>query len=117
MAIAGPVLGYRHETGVLRFSRIPFAAPPIGKLRFQAPPSLDNAKRPVIVWLHGGIEQFGGDPNNVSLMGESAGDYLTASLLLLPEHQPLFHKAILQIARRHVPLWYLVKPQTLMMIL
>lgn len=207
---AGPVLGYGHEAGVLRFSRIPFAAPPIGHLRFLPPhpvapwtqildtrqpgpiciqqvtqgnkhypagqsedclslavttPNLDNAKRPVIVWLHGGglasggnhdatydganfvsrgdvvfvnvqyrlgalgwldvsplggedvqqshrngqldvvaslewvqrnIEQFGGDPNNITLMGESAGAYLTASLLLLPETQPLFHKAILQ---------------------
>ncbi|MEO0867671.1 MAG: carboxylesterase family protein [Cyanobacteria bacterium J06642_11] len=202
----GSVLGYVHQPGVLRFSRIPFAAPPVGTLRFRPPqpalswdgildtrkpgpiciqrltnenkdhpggqsedclsltistPSLTE-KRPVIVWLHGGglanggnhnstydganfvnrgdvvfvnlqyrvgalgwldvspldddktlppgqldvvaglewvqrnIEQFGGDPDNITLMGESAGAYLTASLLVLPAAQPLFHKAILQ---------------------
>lgn len=215
---AGRVLGYRLENGVLRYSRIPFAAPPVGALRFQPPqpvlpwskvldaskpgpsciqratrnsepsqrqqsedclsltvttPSLDAANRPVIVWIHGGglvagsngdstydganfaargdlvfvnvqyrlgslgwldvsslgednvsslgednvqqssvngqldvlasltwvqrnIDQFGGDPNNVTLMGESAGSFLVASLLAMPEAQPLFDRAILQ---------------------
>ncbi len=206
----GKVLGYRHPKGVLRYSSIPFAAPPVGKQRFQPPqpispwsgvldtrkpgpsciqrvtkdneaslhtqsedclsltvttPNLDNAKRPVIVWLHGGgltaggnhhstydganfsargdvvfvnvqyrlgilgwldvsslgeddvqqssqtgqldviagldwvqrnITQFGGDPNNVTLMGESAGSHLAVSLLLHAEAQSLFDKVILQ---------------------
>ena len=33
----GKVLGYRHETGVLRFTGIPFAQPPLGDLRFLPP--------------------------------------------------------------------------------
>ncbi|MEM7017095.1 MAG: carboxylesterase family protein [Pseudomonadota bacterium] len=206
----GKVLGFQHEKGVLQFASIPFAAPPVGQLRFQPPtprqpwtgvldaremgpsciqevsffdtasqreqsedclwltlntPNLDTKKRPVIVWIHGGglyaggngdptydgaifssrgdivfvnlqyrlgvlgwldvshlggddakdsslagqqdvlaglawvqrnIANFGGDPDNITIMGESAGAYLVASLLWLPEAQPLFHKAILQ---------------------
>jgi len=207
---SGDVLGYRHERGVIQFASIPFAAPPIGTLRFQPPtsvapwegvldtremgpsciqevsfldgaslrdqsedclwltlttPQIDEEKRPVVVWIHGGaltqggsgdptydgttfsargdlvivnlqyrlgvlgwldlselggegfkdskingqldvlaglewvqrnISNFGGDPENVTIMGESAGGYLVASLLRLPEAQHLFHKAILQ---------------------
>lgn len=47
-------------------------------------------------WVQRNIDQFGGDPNNVTLMGESAGAYLVASLLPMPAAQPLFTKAILQ---------------------
>jgi para-nitrobenzyl esterase len=39
---------------------------------------------------------FGGDPNNVTLFGESAGAMLTCTLLAVPEARGLFHKAILQ---------------------
>ena len=46
-------------------------------------------------WVHDNIAQFGGDPDNVTLMGESAGAYAVASLLALPEAAPLFHRSIL----------------------
>ena len=205
----GQVAGYRHEQGFLRFSSIPFAAPPIGELRYRAPqplepwsgildsrefapsciqavsffestsileqsedclwltvstPATDDKKRPVIVWIHGGgytqggardpgydgagfvtsgdvvfvnvqyrlrslgwmnfsqledgdkgsvlnatkdqmaalqwvqhnIANFGGDPANVTIMGESAGSGSVAALLHTPAAKPLYHKAILQ---------------------
>ncbi|MFN3178568.1 MAG: carboxylesterase/lipase family protein [Thermus sp.] len=42
------------------------------------------------------IRYFGGNPQNVTLFGESAGGMLVCTLLATPEAQGLFHKAILQ---------------------
>ena len=42
------------------------------------------------------IAYFGGDPQNVTLFGESAGGMLVCTLLATPEAQGLFHRAILQ---------------------
>ncbi|HVB50969.1 MAG TPA: carboxylesterase/lipase family protein [Acidimicrobiales bacterium] len=203
------------QAGYQRFLGIPYAQPPIGRLRFRAPqapsphaetfmantfgphapqpfsmmehflgdgapivtdeaeclrlnvwtPSCDDARRPVMVWIHGGafvsgtsatpwydgarfcvdhdlvmvsfnyrlgvlgftylsdefgsdlegsgslgiqdavaalrwvrenIAHFGGDPNNVTIFGESAGAMSVGTLLAMPGAQGLFHKAILQ---------------------
>ena len=206
----GKVLGYQHDKGVIRFSRIPFAQAPMGKLRYMSPkpldswqgvldtrdvgpsclqatnllseeatryqsedclsaivttPKLDGKKRPVMVWVHGGgltvgsaseamydgsnlaargdvvvvslqyrlgalgwltpydlgddafdgqlrngqldalaglqwvrdnIAAFGGDPDNVTIFGESAGSFLVASILAMPEADDLIDKVILQ---------------------
>ena len=205
---SGPVLGQRRGQGIIGFNTIPFAAPPIGPLRFQPPqpvepwseildtrepgpvciqgdgpllesdilsedclwlmvstPGLDQAKRPVIVWIHGGgyyagsasesmydtvnlsarggvvvvslqyrlgalgwmdlsplggddvkqslssgtldqiaglewvqrnIARFGGDPDNVTIMGESAGSMSVAMIMQRPDTNRLYHKAIMQ---------------------
>ncbi|MFX1344795.1 MAG: carboxylesterase/lipase family protein [Promethearchaeota archaeon] len=200
----GKIRGYSRR-GVIKFKGIPYAAPPIGSLRFKAPapvepwsgvldatqfspvsiqpPSnlefgepmpqseaecltlnvytqkLDNGKRPVMFWIHGGgfitgsaviydgarlvlrgdvvvvsinyrlgylgffympdmpdttanaglldmiaalewvkknISKFGGDPNDVTIFGESAGSVAVATLLAMPSAKGLFHRAILQ---------------------
>ena len=213
----GKLQGLEKE-GILAFKGIPYAAPPLGKLRWQPPadpipwtgirdaseygqwalqnksemdsimgteegeqsedcltlnvwtPRLDNAKRPVMVWIHGGgftigagsqgvyegrtlskhgdvvivtinyrlgvlgfinleqvtngkipatgneglldqtkalqwvkenISEFGGDPNNVTLFGESAGGMSIGSLLAFPPAKGLFHKAIPQSGACH----------------
>ena len=200
-----------NEAGVISFKGIPFAAPPIGELRWRAPQpppkrqqlmladqygsfcaqpntSLlwfeltsssedcltlnvwttatgDSAKLPVMVWIHGGgymqgsgniarlnspalasagvvlvtinyrlnafgffahpalsaaqaneahanfgvldaiaslqwvqenISGFGGDPNNITVFGESAGGAMVNNLLVSPLSEGLFHKAISQ---------------------
>lgn len=201
----GPVRGERLARH-LRFRGIPFAAPPVGVLRFAAPqpptpwqdvrdasaygdsaiqpksplpgmtvgpqsedclslnvftPAADDARRPVLFWIHGGgfvtggssqalyegralvergdvvlvtvnyrlgvfgyldlpeldgatanagqldqiaalcfvrdnIERFGGDPQNVTIFGESAGGMAVSALLAMPAARGLFHKAIAQ---------------------
>jgi para-nitrobenzyl esterase len=202
---AGLVRGEaRNESGVLAFKGIPYAAPPVGRLRWRAPQpptswtdvrdalafgpaclsSLENdprpgprsedcltlnvwtaareadEKRPVMVWVHGGgfqfgssanpatdgsqlaakgvvvvsfnyrlgifgflahpaldaeapsgnyglqdqlaalrwvqanIAAFGGDPDSVTLFGESAGAMAVGILMASPLARKLFHKAI-----------------------
>ena len=104
---AGTLTGIEEQGGVCRFNAIPYARPPVGRLRFAPPqpatwqgvfdatrrgpvapqlpsrlrdamgdfsdpqsedclhltvwtPAVDRARRPVVVWLHGGAWQSGG---------------------------------------------------------
>jgi para-nitrobenzyl esterase len=204
----------RVRNGIKVFRGIPFAAPPVGKLRFRPPappepwegvldathasplapqlpsplekmlgappprwseaecltlnvmtPALDDAKRPVLFWIHGGafvngggsspiydgakfvehgdvvvvtvnyrlgafgflhldevfgdelsgsgnagvldqvaalewvrdnITAFGGDPEDVTIFGESAGGMSVGTLLGMPQAEGLYHRAIVQ---------------------
>jgi para-nitrobenzyl esterase len=45
-------------------------------------------------WVHENIAAFGGDEDNVTIMGESAGALSVAYLLASPKANGLFHKAI-----------------------
>ncbi|GFG75810.1 carboxylesterase/lipase family protein [Mycobacterium botniense] len=45
-------------------------------------------------WVHDNIAQFGGDPGNVTIFGESAGAHAVATLLAVPAAEGLFRHAI-----------------------
>jgi len=47
-------------------------------------------------WVRDNIAVFGGDPNNVTIFGESAGAISVCLHLVMPDSQGLFHKAIMQ---------------------
>jgi para-nitrobenzyl esterase len=47
-------------------------------------------------WVKKNISQFGGDPNNVTLFGQSAGAWSVCTLLTSPLAKGLFHKGIIQ---------------------
>lgn len=49
----------------------------------------------VIKWVHQFIESFGGDANNITLMGQSAGSMSILTLLKIPDIEPYFHKVVL----------------------
>lgn len=47
-------------------------------------------------WIQENVEAFGGDPNNVTIFGFSAGGVSVHSLMTIPDAKGLFHKAISQ---------------------
>ena len=49
-------------------------------------------------WARRNIDVFGGDPDNVTVFGQSGGGSKVALLLEMPEARGLFHKAIIQSA-------------------
>ncbi|GLG95967.1 Carboxylic ester hydrolase [Gryllus bimaculatus] len=49
-----------------------------------------------LLWVQQNIESFGGDPNNVTIFGESAGAICVSFHMVSPMTKGLFHKAIAQ---------------------
>ena len=48
----------------------------------------------VLQWVKKNISAFGGDPNNVTIAGESAGAIMIGALVGSPQAKGLFHRAI-----------------------
>ncbi|MBA3027989.1 MAG: carboxylesterase/lipase family protein [Desulfobacteraceae bacterium] len=47
-------------------------------------------------WVRDNIAEFGGDPDNVTIFGESGGGLKVGTLMALPRAEGLFHKAVMQ---------------------
>ena len=62
------------------------AAPPYGLLDQQA----------ALRWVKKNISAFGGDPNNVTIFGESAGGTSVCAQLVMPASKGLFQRAIIE---------------------
>lgn len=56
--------------------------------------SLDQVA--AIKWVHDNIAGFGGDPNNVTIFGESAGGWSICTMMATPLNKGMFNRAILQ---------------------
>ncbi len=81
----------------------------LGALGFLAHPELSAESEPrvsgnygmqdaiaALQWVRRNIAAFGGDPNNVTIFGESAGANLVAALVASPRAEGLFHRTIAQ---------------------
>jgi len=49
-----------------------------------------------LVWIQNNIENFGGNPADVTIVGESGGGGKVGTLMCMPAAKGLFHKAIIQ---------------------
>src|SRR5262249_2311693 len=49
-----------------------------------------------LTWVHDNISAFGGDPDKVTIFGESAGGQNVYTLLLAPQARGLFQRAIVE---------------------
>ncbi len=47
-------------------------------------------------WVHNNISNFGGDPGNVTIFGQSGGGGKVVTLMYAPSAKGLFHKAIME---------------------
>ena len=47
-------------------------------------------------WIKDNIEQFGGDPDNVTVFGQSGGGGKVSNILAMPPAKGLFHRAIIE---------------------
>ena len=47
-------------------------------------------------WVRDNVAEFGGDPDNVTIFGESGGGRKVSTLLAMPDANGLFHRAIIQ---------------------
>jgi para-nitrobenzyl esterase len=80
----------------------------VGALGFMAHPDLTKENNgssgnygimdqvAALQWVHDNIAQFGGDPNNVTIAGQSAGSMSVNCLIATPKAKGLFKKAIAQ---------------------
>lgn len=81
----------------------------LGALGFFSHPALDaeNEGKPInnfglldqiaaLQWVKRNIAKFGGDPNNVTIFGQSAGGKSVLALFCTPLAQGLFHKGVAQ---------------------
>jgi para-nitrobenzyl esterase len=83
------VVGVNHRLGALGFMHLPGVAPPNLGLHDQFA-ALD--------WVAAEIEAFGGDPDNVTVFGQSAGGLSILAMLASPRARARFRRAIVQSA-------------------
>ncbi|CAG2116834.1 unnamed protein product [Medioppia subpectinata] len=113
--VRGMTLQVLNKT-VDQFLNIPFAEPPVGSLRFAPPVPLkqplkrflygDREDAPgnvglydqllALKWVRENIHSFGGDRDQITIFGESAGSISVSAHILSPLSKGLFKRAIME---------------------
>ena len=102
----GTALARTHEVVVVHFNHRlnVFGFLYLGELAGEAYADAGNAGMLDIVallhWVRDNIASFGGDPNNITIFGESGGGAKVTTLMAMPSAKGLFHKAIVQSGAR-----------------
>ncbi|OWF34922.1 carboxylesterase 1C-like [Mizuhopecten yessoensis] len=65
-------------------------------------------QRLALEWVHAHIANFGGNPNSVTLFGQSAGSFSVSLQSLYPKNKGLFHRVIAHsgVAEGHFAIWH-----------
>lgn len=86
------------ERGDVVLVTINYRLGPLGYLHLDDTPRNLGQRDQILAleWVRDNISQFGGDPDNVTVFGESAGGMATTTLLAMPAARGLFHRAIAQ---------------------
>jgi para-nitrobenzyl esterase len=87
----GPVLAERGDVVVVTFN---YRLGPLGFLGGANAGLLDQ--QCALQWVRANIADFGGDPENVTLFGESAGSGSVGMQLVMPSSRGLFERAVMQ---------------------
>ncbi len=88
------VVSFNYRLGALGFVSYPAIASEQGVATLPSPGLLDQ--QAALRWVQRNIASFGGDPENVTLFGESAGGMSTCAHLAMPQSKGLFAHAIIQ---------------------
>ncbi|MGK9286574.1 carboxylesterase/lipase family protein [Sinorhizobium meliloti] len=86
------VVTVNHRLHVLGFAFLNDLAPEAG---FAANTGLLDLVQ-ALTWVKNNIAGFGGDPENVTIFGESGGGGKVSCLMAMPKAKGLFHRAIIQ---------------------
>jgi para-nitrobenzyl esterase len=92
------VVTLNYRLGALGFLRLSDVTQ--GEINTSGNEGLDDQVT-ALKWVQENIHRYGGDKNNVTLFGESAGAMSIACLLAMPTAKGFFHKAILQSGAGH----------------
>lgn len=69
----------------------------LGDARFEHSSNLGmQDKVAALKWIRDNIAAFGGDPGNVTVIGQSSGGGAVSTLMAMPSARGLFHRAIIQ---------------------
>ncbi|TVZ15656.1 carboxylesterase/lipase family protein [Maribacter sp. MAR_2009_72] len=87
-------VSFNYRVGILGFMAHPELTAESGKNASGNYGLMDQIA--ALKWVKNNIAAFGGDPNNVTIAGQSAGAFSVNTLIASPLSDELFHKAILQ---------------------
>lgn len=88
------VVSVNHRLGVLGYLHLADVGAPREFAKSGTAGMLDLVA--ALEWVRDNIENFGGDPGNVMIFGQSGGGAKTSALLGMPQAKGLFHRAAVQ---------------------
>lgn len=85
------VVGINHRLNILGFLDLSACSP---KYKMSGNAGMLDIVA-ALQWIRENIRQFGGDPSNVTIFGESGGGGKVGTLMCMPAAKGLFHKAVI----------------------